>query len=126
MTAFSSAQSSDYTHAALAKRYENLAAEMQTKAREQKEILKNKPRTSYFGRNGQHIKKRVAQRIRSYEKAAEINLAKAAAHREIAQEQEKQELFSKPGITNEQIDKAKLRSNSPSSAEEIENYKESL
>lgn len=126
VTALSSTQNSHHNHAALAEHYGNLAAEMQVKAQEQKEILKNKPRTSYFGRNGQHIKKRVAQRIHNYEKAAEINLAKAADHKRIAQEQAKHEFFGKPGAGSEQIDKAKLRSNDSSSAEERTDFKESL
>ena len=41
MTAFSAAQSSHHNHVALADHYENLAAEVQTKAQQQKEILKN-------------------------------------------------------------------------------------
>lgn len=126
MTKLSSGQNSDYNHSVLAKYHENLAEDLQAKALEQKEILKNKPRTSYFGRNGQHIKKRVAQRIRSYEKAAETHLAKAATHRKIAHEQEKQELFTKPGLNIEPIDKAKLKSKDSSSAEDTQSYKESL
>ena len=124
MTALSSTQSSENNHVAVAKRYEDLAAEMQNKAQEQKEILNKKPRTSYFGRNGQHIKKRVAKRIRSFEEAAKLNLAKAADHRRIAQELAKQNNYSTRS-GNEQIEKARFKSNS-SSSEKRSDFKESL
>ena len=47
---------STHNHFALAEQYENLAKEMQAKATEQMEILEHKPRSSFFGKNGQHIK----------------------------------------------------------------------
>ncbi|HNP26227.1 MAG TPA: hypothetical protein PKM20_05780 [Nitrosomonas sp.] len=110
----------ELNHAVLAEHHKKLAREMRTKVQEQKEILKNKPRTSYLGRNGQRIKKRVARRIHSYEKAVEFNLAKAAHHKKIAQEQANRELFTKPGNAHEQIDKAKFRLNNSSSTETTE------
>lgn len=74
-------------HIALASQHENLAKEMQAKIQEQIEALNNKPRTSFFGRNGQHIRSHVAYKIRSYEKAVQENMAKAAYHTKIAMEQ---------------------------------------
>ncbi len=107
-------------HAVLAQHHEKLAREMRTKAQEQKEILKNKPRTSYLGRNGQRIKKRVARRIDNYEKAVQDNLAKAAHHKKIAQGQANRRLFTKPGTSHEQIDKARFRLKNSSSTETTE------
>ena len=78
--AFAKNESNNLDHASLAVQYENLAREMKAKVEHQKDIIKNKPRSSYFGRNGQHIKKRVMSRIRKYEKAAIENLAKANFH----------------------------------------------
>lgn len=94
----------DYSHDALAKRHENFASKMQAKAQEQKKILKNKPSTSFFGRNGQHIKPRIFRKIRNYEQAAKENFAKAAYHRKIAQEHAEQ--LTKPKEATQKMDKA--------------------
>ncbi|SFK50586.1 hypothetical protein SAMN05216302_10084 [Nitrosomonas aestuarii] len=110
----------DLNHTVLARNHEKLAKEMRVKAQEQKEILKNKPSTSYLGRNGQRIKKRVARRIYNYEKAVEVNLAKAAHHKRIAQEQVNQKMFTKPDNAPDQIDKAKFKLNNSTSTETTE------
>ncbi|MBX3630977.1 MAG: hypothetical protein KF908_13950 [Nitrosomonas sp.] len=87
-------------HEALARQYENLAKDMQAKAQEQEEALKHKPRSSFFGRNGQHIKSHVAYKIHGYEKAAQENLAKAAYHKTMA-----------AGLIDQNINKARIESN---------------
>ncbi|HBZ29695.1 MAG TPA: hypothetical protein DEO56_03760 [Nitrosomonas nitrosa] len=74
-------------HDALANQFENLAKEIQVKIQEQKEIVKNKPRSSYFGRNGQRIKSHIAYKIRKYEKVASEYSEKAAYHHAKAGEQ---------------------------------------
>lgn len=107
--AFAKKEGGNLDHEALAVQYENLAKEMQAKVEQQKDIFKHKPRTSYLGRNGPRIKKRITARIRKYEKAASENLAKAEYHLLIAASQEDRGLVSKPGRTDEQIDKAKKK-----------------
>ncbi len=76
-------------HEALANQFENLAQEMQAKVEEQKDIVNHKPRSSYFGKNGQNIKSHVAYKIRKYEQAAAEYLKQAAYHHKIATEQTK-------------------------------------
>lgn len=73
-------------HHTLAKRHENLAKEMQAKVEEQEDILKNKSRSGYYGKNGQHIKSHVAFKIREYKQAVQENLEKAAYYRKLATE----------------------------------------
>ena len=91
----------DLNHTVLARNHEKLAKEMRVKAQEQKEILKNKPSTSY-------------------EKAVEVNLSKAAHHKRIAQEQVNQKMFTKPDNAPDQIDKAKFKLNNSTSTETTE------
>lgn len=78
---------SDVNHAVLARQYERLANKMEAKIQRQVEAFNNKPRTSFFGKHGQHIKEHVTYKIRRYEKIAQENLEKAAYHRKIAREQ---------------------------------------
>lgn len=100
-------ENNNFDHAALAVQYENEAREMQTKVEQQQDILKNKPRTSYLGRNGHRIKKRVMARIQKYEKAAEENFAKADYHTKIAAREAGLDSVAKPGQADGQINKAK-------------------
>lgn len=106
-SAFAENENNNLDHAALAVQYENEAREMQAKIDQQKDIFKNKPRTSYLGRNGQRIKKRVTARIQKYEKAAVENLAKADYHTKIAARQEGLESVAKPGQADGQVNKAR-------------------
>ncbi len=73
-------------HDVLATQFENLAKEMQAKIEEQKDIINHKPRTSYFGRNGQRIKSHIAYKIRKYEKAAAEYSEQAAYHHVLAEQ----------------------------------------
>lgn len=84
MNSFASAASD---HEALANQFENLAQEMQAKVEEQKDIVNHKPRSSYFGKNGQNIKSHVAYKIRKYEEAVAEYLEQAAYQHKIAAEQ---------------------------------------
>ncbi|MBA2483261.1 MAG: hypothetical protein H0V39_02345 [Nitrosomonas sp.] len=77
---------SNIDHITLAKRHENLAKEMQAKVEEQENILQNKSRSSYFGKNGRKIKSHVAFKIREYKQAVQENLEKAAFYRKLAAE----------------------------------------
>ncbi|SER14755.1 hypothetical protein SAMN05421690_10103 [Nitrosomonas sp. Nm51] len=81
------ADTASVDHDALAHRYENMALAMQEKIQAQLEALSNKPRTSFFGRNGQRIKKHITYKINKYEKAARENMQKAIYHKQIAMEQ---------------------------------------
>lgn len=93
--------SSSPNHTALARQYENLANEMLAKAQEQKAIIEHKPRTSFLGKNGQHIKSHIAYKIRQFEQAAQENLEKAAYHKTMATD---------PAQSGNQINKAKMKS----------------
>lgn len=113
--AFAQNERNNRDHLALAAQYKNAAIEMQAKVEQQKEIFNNKPRSSYLGRNGQRIVKRVTSRIQKYEEAAKENFAKADYHTKIAAQQSGVESVAKPGQTsNEQFNKAKKRINTES------------
>ncbi len=86
---------SNFDHDTLAEQHENLAREMQAKIEEQKNILKNKSRSGYFGKNGRNIKSHVTFKIREYKKAVQENLEKAAYHRKLAAKQSDQESAAK-------------------------------
>ncbi len=81
---------SNLDHAGLAKQYDDLAKEMQAKVKAQKEAIKHKPRTCYFGKNGRNVKSHVNYKIYEYEQAAKESLEKAAYHRSMAVEQTNQ------------------------------------
>ena len=72
---------------------------MQTKIDEQVEALSHKPRSSYFGKHGQDIKKHVKYKIDQFEKAADQNLQIAAYHKKMAEEQPNRPAFAKSGRT---------------------------
>lgn len=74
-------------HKALVHYFENEAKEMQAKIEEQKEALKHKPHSSFFGKHGQYIEEHVAYKISKYEKIAKKSLNKAAYHKKMAAEQ---------------------------------------
>lgn len=78
---------SNVDHIALAEHHEKLADDFQAKVKEQEEILKHKPRSSYFGKTGRNVKSHVAYKIREYNKAIQENLDKASYHRKLAAEQ---------------------------------------
>lgn len=119
-SAFAKNENNNLDHAALAVHHENVAKEMQAKAEQHKNTLKNKPRSSYFGRNAHRITKRITYRINKHEKAAEENLAKANYHTTIAAQRagfeaiaqrEGFESVAQPGQANDQINKAKKNIN---------------
>ncbi|SFQ11683.1 hypothetical protein SAMN05216419_10665 [Nitrosomonas cryotolerans] len=107
MSLFASVQdnSNELDHDILAKQHENSARKMQAQIKEQEDILKNKPRGSYYGRTGQKIKSRVAHRIHQYEKIATAHQDKATYHYKMAAEQSN-------GQTSAQINGTKGRSDS--------------
>ncbi len=82
-------------HDVLATQFENLAKEMKAKVAEQKEIGKHKPRSSYFGKNGQRIKSHIAYKIRKYEKIAADYMTQAAYHQDLAAAQDGLKTISK-------------------------------
>ncbi|MDR4515078.1 hypothetical protein [Nitrosomonas sp.] len=99
-------------HDALARRYENMANVMHEKIQAQLEALSHKPRTSFFGRNGQHIKKHVAYKIHEYEKAVQENMQKAIYHKQIAMEQSTRRAIAESVEAKDQsINKAGKRPN---------------
>lgn len=87
-------------HHVLANQYENLAKEMQAKVEEQKDIFNHKPRSSYFGRNGQRLKSHVMYKIHKYENAAEKYSQQAAYHNALAAEQAETKSMTKQKQTN--------------------------
>ena len=78
--------SSKADHEALAKHYDEAAAEMQAKADEQKKMLGHYESKSYlYGRHAEDIEEHCQALIRAYENAAEANRKLAATHRALAQ-----------------------------------------
>ena len=70
-------------HNAQAQYYKHQADVLQTKVEDQINALRHKPRSSFLGRNGQHIKKHVEFKIHQYEMAIADNLKKAEYHQKM-------------------------------------------
>ena len=78
--------SSKADHEAIAKQYDEAAAEMQAKADEQKKMLEHYQAKSYlYGRHAQDIEEHCLALIHAYENAAAANRKMAAMHRTLAQ-----------------------------------------
>lgn len=85
-------------HEALVRHYENLAKEAKIKLQENKEILEAyEARSYYYGRQGLDLSSHTSANIRAYEKTLRKNLKYAELHRQIAMEQQ-----------NDQINKVEL------------------
>lgn len=71
-------------HEALAKHYEEAAAEMQLKVDEHKKLLSQYEAKSYlYGRQAQSFRDHCQGLVNAYEKAAEANRAMAEMHRQM-------------------------------------------
>jgi len=101
-------------HAAIAEQHKRLAREMQDKKEMQVEVLRNKPSTSFLGRNGKYLKSRIVNKIQEYDQVAQDNLAKAAYHSAIAAEQASMNSAAKSVPMSDQLNKARIRSNGTS------------
>ncbi|KIO48329.1 hypothetical protein [Nitrosospira sp. NpAV] len=78
-------------HEAVAKSYEDAAAQMQAKVEEQKELLEHYEDKSYlYGRRAQDLQSHTTALVRHYEKAVKTNIQEAALHRQIASKLEEQ------------------------------------
>ena len=72
-------------HEAVAKYYEDAAAEMQEKVKEQKELLDQYENKSYlYGRQAQDLQANTDALIRKLEHTVKTNIQEAALHRQIA------------------------------------------
>ena len=72
-------------HESIAKYYENTAAQMQAKVKEQKELLEQYENKSYlYGRQAQDLQSHTSALIRDYEKSVEASTQIAALHRQMA------------------------------------------
>jgi hypothetical protein len=72
-------------HEAIAKYYENAAAQMQAKVKEEKELLKQYENKSYlYGRQAQDLQSHTAALIRRHEQAVAADIQEAALHRQMA------------------------------------------
>lgn len=114
MQSVNQARSSYLDHAAIAEQHKRLAREMQDKKEAQVEILRNKPSTSFLGRNGKYLKSRIVTKIQEYDEVARENLAKAAYHSAIAAEQASMNSAAKSTPMGDQFNKARIRSNDAS------------
>jgi low affinity Fe/Cu permease len=74
-------------HKTLAQYYRHQVDTLQAKIEDQIDALNHKPRSSFFGRNGQHIKKHVEFKIHQYEMAIADSMEKAEYHQKMAAEQ---------------------------------------
>lgn len=114
MQSVNQSRSSYLDHAAIADQHKRLAREMQDKKEAQVEILRNKPSTSFLGRNGKYLKSRIVNKIQEYDQVARENLAKAAYHSAIAAEQASMNSAAKSTPMGDQFNKARIRSNGTS------------
>ena len=72
-------------HEAIAKYYENAAAQMQAKVKEEKELLKQYEDKSYlYGRQAQDLQSHTAALIRRHEQTVAADIQEAALHRQMA------------------------------------------
>ena len=86
----SATTSSESEHMILAKSHEDTAKALWVKATEQKQLLEHYEEKSYlYGKRAQDLQARTWALIRNYEQAVTANVEKAAAHRRIASELEK-------------------------------------
>lgn len=93
-------------HNALAKRYENIAIEMQTRVKEEQEaLLINEVGNSPHGIKERHVNSSKLIKIRGCKHAVKENLAKAAFHRSMAAEKADEDAMMSPGQGNVQLNK---------------------
>ena len=72
-------------HEAVAKYYEDAAAQMQAKVKEKKELLEHYEDKSYlYGRQAQDLQSHTEALVRNYEQTVRANIQEAALHRQIA------------------------------------------
>ena len=72
-------------HELIANHYENAAAQMQAKVKEQKELLEQYENKSYlYGRQAQDLQSHTSALIRDYEKSVEASTKVAILHRQMA------------------------------------------
>lgn len=71
-------------HEAMAKYYEDTAAQMQVKVEEQKELLEQYEKVRLYGWQPHNLKSRTLALIRKYEQAARSNMEEALSHRQMA------------------------------------------
>ena len=72
-------------HESIAKHYENTAAQMQAKVKEQKELLEQYENKSYlYGRQAQDLQSHTSALIRDYEESVQASTKTATLHRQMA------------------------------------------
>lgn len=71
-------------HEAIARHYENAAAQMQVKVEEQKELLEEYEKIRLYGWQSHNLKSRTVALIRKYEQAMRSNMEEAFSHRQMA------------------------------------------
>ena len=107
--------SGDYEHHVYrAKQHELIAREMRVKADEKVEILRNKPSTSFLGRNGKKHKSRIVDKIHKYEQLASESIEKAAYHTAVANGLASNKSYAQPNQMENQLNKARIKSDKAS------------
>lgn len=72
-------------HEAVARFYENAAAQLQAKMKEQQELLDQYENKSYlYGRRAQDLQSHAHAQVRVYERAVEMNIKEARLHHQMA------------------------------------------
>ena len=72
-------------HEAVAKFYENAAAQLQAKMKEQQELLEQYENKSYlYGRRAQDLQSHAHAQVREYKQAVEVNIKEARLHHQMA------------------------------------------
>ena len=81
-------------HEAVAKHYENAAAEVQAKLKEQKELLEQYQNKSYlYGKHAQDLQSHTEALVRDYEETLAETMEEASAHRRMALKQQEKHTF---------------------------------
>jgi hypothetical protein len=75
-------------HYALAKRFEDIAKEMQAKADEKKALLEQYEKIRLYGWQSHNLKSRTSALIRKYEQAAQSNMRESVLHGQMARKLE--------------------------------------
>ncbi|MBA4142663.1 MAG: hypothetical protein H0X43_06575 [Nitrosospira sp.] len=72
-------------HEAIAKYYEDAAAQLQAKVKEQKQLLEQYQNKSYlYGRQAQDLQSHTEALIRDYERTVKADIQEATLHRQMA------------------------------------------
>lgn len=84
-------------HETVAKFYEDAAAQIQAKAKDQQDLLEHYENKSYlYGRQAQDLQSHASAQVREYERAVEANIKEARLHHQMALKADENHAASSP------------------------------